>query len=257
MASPTFLICGGQRCGTTALWHLLNEHPDVYMASPPVPEPKYFLSTGTASLAEYEERWFRDAERATAIGEKSTSYLEVPGTAKRIRAAYPQIRLIFIFRHPAERAVSNYFLSVKHGLEQRDFPAAIAQGHRTSQHPAVQQVSPFDYVKRGHYRSLLEQFLTEFPAEQQLYLFYDDLVSQPESICQSAYRFLNVDDSFRPPGLQQVRNAGSAWRDVMSRNVLKQLIGEFAESNAALAALTGRDLAHWNRPTVRLANCVL
>lgn len=256
MASPTFLICGGQRCGTTALWHLLNEHPDVYMASPPVPEPKFFLSDSTASLAEYEERWFPDANRATAMGEKSTSYLEVSGTAKRIRAAYPQIRLIFIFRHPAERAVSNYFLSVKHGLEQRDFPAAITQGPRTSQHPAVQHVSPFDYVNRGHYRRLLEQFLTEFPAEQQLYLFYDDLVLQPEFICQTAYRFLGVDDSLRPAGLQQVRNAGPVWRDVMSKEVLNQLIAEYTESNAALAELTGRDLAHWNLPTVRLANCV-
>lgn len=257
MTSPTFLICGGQRCGTTALWHLLNQHPDVFMAGPPVPEPKYFLSHSTESIREYEARWFAGATGVRAIGEKSTSYLEVPGTAERIHAAYPSVRLIFLFRHPAERAVSNFLLSVTHGLESRDFDTAVAQSASAPLHKSVSCVSPFDYLRRGHYEPLLQQFVSVFPEDQLLYLFFEDLVAQPEFTCRSVYRFVGVEERFLPDQLEEVRNAGPKWGKIMSKATLDFLIAEFQESNRRLADRTGRDLTEWNRPTQRLLDCIV
>ena len=42
MCLPDFIIAGAPRCGTTWLSHLLDRHPDVQMAKPEVPEPKFF-----------------------------------------------------------------------------------------------------------------------------------------------------------------------------------------------------------------------
>ena len=42
MADRCFIV-GVQRCGTTYLYHLLNDHPEIVMASPVRPEPKVFL----------------------------------------------------------------------------------------------------------------------------------------------------------------------------------------------------------------------
>jgi hypothetical protein len=38
-----FFIVGAQRSGTTYLWHALNHHPEICMASPVRPEPKFFM----------------------------------------------------------------------------------------------------------------------------------------------------------------------------------------------------------------------
>lgn len=37
---PTFLIGGAPKAGTTALWALLDAHPDVFMAR--MKEPRFF-----------------------------------------------------------------------------------------------------------------------------------------------------------------------------------------------------------------------
>ena len=37
---PTFLVAGAARCGSTTLYHHLQQHPDIYMC--PEKEPDYF-----------------------------------------------------------------------------------------------------------------------------------------------------------------------------------------------------------------------
>jgi hypothetical protein len=43
MKLPTFIIAGAPRGGTTYLYNVLDQHPDIYMAKPGAPEPKFFL----------------------------------------------------------------------------------------------------------------------------------------------------------------------------------------------------------------------
>ena len=253
MAKPTFLICGGQRCGTTAIWHLLNDHPDVSLAQPASPEPKFFLSDENGTVADYEHRHFSSAGQTRAIGEKSTSYFEVAGTAERITAAYPEIRLVFVLRHPAERAVSNYLFSVAHGLETRNFEEAITGKNEPAfERGTVRIVSPFAYIRRGRYAELLKPFLLSFRADQLLYLFFDDLIAEPQSLCRNLFDFVGVDPDFHPPSLGSVANSGPEWQSIMSRTTLTELIEDFRDSNESVATLTGRNLDCWNRPSDRL-----
>ena len=91
------LVIGGQRCGTTYLHGLLDEHPEIAMARPARPEPKVFLSdelsgrggSGTA------RRTSRTPTDEKVLGEKSTSYLEDPLAADPRRGGP---------RRPAHRA---------------------------------------------------------------------------------------------------------------------------------------------------------
>ena len=41
---PNFLIIGAAKCGTTALYYYLNQHPEI--SFPKLKEPKFFSSTG-------------------------------------------------------------------------------------------------------------------------------------------------------------------------------------------------------------------
>ncbi len=74
------LVVGGQRCGTTYLHGLLDEHPEIAMARPARPEPKVFLSDELSGrgLEWYRSTYFAHATDEKVLGEKSTSYLEDP-----------------------------------------------------------------------------------------------------------------------------------------------------------------------------------
>ena len=43
MVSNYFAIVGAQRCGTTWLHTMLDQHPQIEMAKPVWPEPKHFI----------------------------------------------------------------------------------------------------------------------------------------------------------------------------------------------------------------------
>ena len=63
-----FVIVGAQRSGTTYLYGLLDEHPEIEMARPVRPEPKFFLDYERYALGRdaYEAQLFPDADGARA-----------------------------------------------------------------------------------------------------------------------------------------------------------------------------------------------
>lgn len=72
-------IVGAQRSGSTYLYELLDSHPEVSMAHPVRPEPKFFLNAQRVSLgiAHYIDAHFADRKvGGLYLGEKSTSYIE-------------------------------------------------------------------------------------------------------------------------------------------------------------------------------------
>ena len=125
---PDFVIAGAPRSGTTWLTSALDRHPDIWLAKPRRPEPKFFLVDELYELGieEYSRRWFADAPSSYKAGEKSTNYLESPTAARRMAAHLPDVRLLFVLRDPVERAISNYRWSVSNDMEHEDFATAIA-----------------------------------------------------------------------------------------------------------------------------------
>jgi hypothetical protein len=253
MREPTFVIGGAQRCGTTTLYHLLDQHPQIYMARPVRPEPKFFVRAvlTLADREEYLRTWFAGADDERAVGEKSTSYLEVPGTARRMKDLFPRLRAIFLLRHPVERALSNYRFSRKHGLETEPFDVAVRdEAARLASQPAHGlSVHPFAYARRGCYIEDLQPYLREFRRDELLILLNDDLQSDPSRLCRSLYEFLGVDPDFSASDLGRRHNAEPDDGVRLDRETLDFLFEQFRASNARLAELLGRDLSLWDRPS--------
>src|SRR5680860_30087 len=105
-------IVGAQRSGTTFLFQQLNQHPEVCMAKPVRPEPKFFIREElyNKGLEFYRSTYYAEAGNKVCI-EKSTSYIEYELAAQRISQAFHHAKIIFILRNPVERAISNYRFS--------------------------------------------------------------------------------------------------------------------------------------------------
>lgn len=237
-----FLVVGAQRCGTTYLRTLLDEHPSIVMATPAQPEPKVFLDDDVVrrGLEWYDATWFAGAPAGALRGEKSTSYLEVPASIDRVRAVLGTPRILVQLRDPVARAVSNWQLSTAHGLESRDLTTALTANLRGPEawDPAVTSVSPYAYLERGRYAEHLRPWHEAFGDRVRVQFLEDQLV-RPGEIAET-YRWLEVDADVRPPSLGEQVNGSTETAPPLGSELRARLRDWFAESDQDLAGLLGR-----------------
>lgn len=251
MRLPDFLIAGAPRSGTTWLYHLLARHPGVHMASPPRPEPKFFLADElyARGLDWYSRTWFERAPVHAVCGEKSTNYLESAAAARRIARDLPAVKLVFILREPAERAWSNYLWSRMNGMESETFERALAleESRERELAPERRFSRPHAYFSRGLYADLLQPWFERFPRHNVLCLRCEDLALQPRQLAERLHRFLGV-----PPrpndadGLGVINPADREGAQQPAAQTLGLLRARYAEPNRRLARLVGPDFDIWS-----------
>src|SRR5215207_9230182 len=93
---PDFFIVGAPKCGTTAMYEYLRQHPSIFM--PFHKEPLFFGSDlhhryGRLTEAEYRAL-FRAARPDQRVGEASAWYLYSTTSAAEIHAAAEDARII-------------------------------------------------------------------------------------------------------------------------------------------------------------------
>ena len=205
---PDFLIVGHPKCGTTALFEMLRNHPEVYI--PPRKEPLFFSEElheftpprpgGTPhTLTEYAE-WFTDAKPGQKVGEASSLYLWSNVAAANIAEVIPDARIIAILREPASFLYSWHLQLVEIYVEiEKDLRTAIELEPRRREGRAVPRYTYWPqllmYSEFIRYTQQLRRFHAVFPAEQVKVLIYDDFRAENERTVYDVCRFLDIDDS--------------------------------------------------------------
>jgi Sulfotransferase domain len=185
---PSFLVIGAMKGGTTSLWQYLKSHPQIYL--PPKKEIHFFG---------YEENWgrgitwyedlFAAAPTGTlAVGEASTSYAKYPlidGVPARIAALLPDVRLIYVIRHPIDRMRSHYVDRYEAGEEDASIENALLSDER--------------YLSISRYGMQIERYLDFFDRRQILFITSEALRDQRRSTMRSVFKFLGVDSEWQSP----------------------------------------------------------
>ena len=243
------VVVGAQRCGTTYLRTLLDEHPGIAMSRPASPEPKVFLSDEVVERGHrsYDAALFSAAPAGALLGEKSTSYLEVPATIGRIRAVLGDgVRVLVQLRDPIARAVSNWRLSTAHGLETRPLEQALVEtleGPRDWD-PGTTSVSPYAYLERGRYAEQLAPWRQAFGDRLRVQLL-EDLLADPTTV-QRTYAWLGVHPEFSPPSLGEQVNESTVEAPRLGSKVTARLRGYYSRSDRELESQLGRPVP-WSR----------
>lgn len=243
-----FIIIGAQRSGTTYLYNLLDEHPEICMSKPVKPEPKFFLnkSAGEIDLEAYLGTYFKHCSSDHKIlGEKSTSYYEDEKVPVLISKSLPGSKILMILRNPAQRAISNYFFSVNNGLESRSLnevfiekkPPPLRDKQKTS-------VDPFNYLGRGDYAKFIIRFKKFFSEDQFRILIFEELINNKDHI-RGLYRFLGVNENFVPSMIDEKINPSSK-NELVSREVRDALNAYYMKRNEELERLIRIDLSVWD-----------
>lgn len=210
MRLPDFIIVGAAKAGTTSLYALLERHPDIFM---PVPkEPEFFARDDhyAKGITEYAAL-FEGAEAGQVVGEASTLYSLAPHfglTAERIKAHIPSVKLIYVLREPVSRAYSFYVQLIKNyqnvtGDRQvhRRFEEFIEpEAHRKaaprdkvlSSANAHLPDTPDLCLAGSDYLTQINAYLAHFPAEQILFLSFEDFVQDRARSVKKITDFLGV-----------------------------------------------------------------
>lgn len=245
MTERAFIV-GVQRCGTTYLAELLDAHPEIELARPLRPEPKWLLEPGfDGDVARHDARWFSSLTPVRV--EKATSYLESRLALERLAATFPKALVLVVLRDPVERALSHWRFSRLNGVEalpaDEALRGALAGAERAWDRERF-SVSPFDYVGRGRYAEQLERLWRHVSVDQTLVLAYEELMAGV-GVLSEIYDRLGVEPGFRPVGLGRVVNAAEADGAELSPAVRAALAEHYAGPNARLSRLLGRELPGW------------
>lgn len=184
--------------GTTALWHYLSHHPEVFVSVPK--ELDFFIAERNWNRGEdWYESHFETGKRFKAVGEASPNYTKHPlysGVPERMAATIPGCRLIYVIRDPIERMRSEYL----HQIADRREPA-FRDGKIV---PIESALHPFSqYVDNSRYWMQIQQFLAHFDRERLLVITSEELLSDRRSTLRRVLDFLEVDPDWYSPILEE------------------------------------------------------
>jgi hypothetical protein len=206
---PDFFVVGHEKSGTTALYAMLRNHPQVYL--PDLKEPRFFSPEArsasrvredlpyTETLEEYLAL-FAPAAPEQLVGEASPQYLRSPEAAHRIAELCPDALIVAILREPVSFLRSFHLQCVQAGREtQKDLRKALAlePARREGKHLPRGYRSPawLLYSEHVRYVEQLRRFHAAFPRERVLVLIYDDYRRDNEGTLRAVQRFLEIDDT--------------------------------------------------------------
>ncbi|WP_263784445.1 sulfotransferase domain-containing protein [Salinibacter grassmerensis] len=275
IVTPTFILGGTPKAGTTSVYHYLDQHPQVCMSARK--ETSVFIDD--KSLEWLFENYYRHYDGERAVGEASAGTLGNPAVAERVYGALPDVQLIFVLRDPVDRLYSHFtFLQSSRAIDpDRSFSEFIRS--ETEWRTTL--------IDLGRYHRHLSRFEKYFDRDQMLVLLFEDLKTDAEEFMESVYRFIGVEPSFRPsfdvqnqtrrPRFNGVyRLLSKIWASVQERvsvyavkhtqplrRAVKRLVTEEAERppmteadkrylqdiyhepNRKIEGWLGQDLSHW------------
>ena len=217
---PDFVGIGAAKSGTTWWFSLLMSHPEIHVEHDK--EINYFnqkfvnrLEAGEVTLSDAESYrdWFPRPE-GTITGEWTPHYPFARRLPPVIQAAAPGAKLIVMLRDPVERYRSDL---------SRPMPARNLERLR------------YKSLPNSMYTNVLQPWEEAYEPEELLLLQFEACVRSPDKYLAETFRFLGIDDSFRPAQVRAPVNSSKTKRD-LSPFVVAQLVRLFTPDVLNLVA---------------------
>ena len=194
MVLPNFICPGAAKAGTTSIYEVLVQHPDVFLSH--VNKEAHFFDYDDnykKGLQWYSETFFKEYKNQKVVGDITPLYMYLPAAVERIyNDLGNNIKFVFMLRDPVERAYSQYKFNVKRSFEKESFPVAIALETERLQKDFFSTVH-YSYIDRGMYHRQIQNFLKYFPVENMHFItFEEDFMQQKQATIANLLEFLNL-----------------------------------------------------------------
>jgi hypothetical protein len=252
---PDFVGIGVQKSATSWLADAIDQHPACWV---PRKELNFFTREFPRGWDWYESHFEGRGDRvageftvSTMLSPRSDAlrkekypgrslrhvlmpWRRAPDPVRELSRRYPDVRVLALFRDPADRAWSAYWYwhnrRVGRGRAVAPFKRMFADDGR--------------WIRtHGCYATHLARWRAAFP---DLGVFLqDDVRADAGALVAAVYRFLGVDEAFRPE-LEREVNVGR--RPPLPPDVRAWLVDEYRDEIERFAEMIGRDLSAWLAP---------
>lgn len=193
------IIAGARRCGTTAMYNYLAQHPMICTAgSSPRQEIHFFDREDNWRRG---KRWYESLfgnHRSKFALDKSPTYLQAQFVPTRVRTVAPNAKIIVMTRNPADRAHSDFHKRKCEGYEERTFREAIIdemEGYANVP-PEEWWMSDrhlFGYIERCQYESQLGVWRDALGDDSIFVVDYRRFSKYPKSMVSVVLGFIGLD----------------------------------------------------------------
>jgi hypothetical protein len=180
MSRVNLFVIGVNKAGTSWLYHLLNQHPAVFMSE--VKELYFFddHDRGPADISDYHEHFPFEADYRY-FGDATPMYYRTPSAADAIYRYNPDAKLLAIVRDPIQRLLSQYRYHKQIGLLDESTSVSTALDGRD---PMLLQDS--------HYERTLPAFVDRFGHDRVKIVSLESAKDTPREMWQELLNYLNV-----------------------------------------------------------------
>ncbi|MBR9844969.1 MAG: sulfotransferase [Algicola sp.] len=175
-----FLLIGAAKSATTSLSNALAQHPEICFSNPK--EPEFFCKENWRDSIDSYHSLFKK-KTAKLYGEGSTNYSKFPHYNKNIHEDIfnynPNMKIIYMMRHPTDRIISHYIHSYNRGHEPiKDINTALMSNRH--------------YLDTARYAMQIEPYIKYFGRKNVLLLFFEDFIANPEEVLNVTFDFLKI-----------------------------------------------------------------
>lgn len=197
-ATPTFLILGQAKAGTSALFQYLSAHPA--MVPPLAKEPQYWSTKYGLGPNWYRSQFPRLAAGSGLFtGEGSADYLVDADAPARVARGIPSARLVVLLREPVSRAHSEYWMLRRSGVSMPSFEEMVAgEMTRRPDCPLDErslgdvEAGPASFLARSAALPFLQRWLAHVSPRQLLVLRTEHLARDLPGTMARICRFIGV-----------------------------------------------------------------
>lgn len=203
-------IAGAVKGGTTWLYDLLNNSPEVYCSN--LKEPQFFNPhyiarkhmTAISCLKQYENR-IANAQNEKYLVDGTATYLTTPESPELIKKYNPNAKIIVMLRDPVLRAFSHYLMDLREGVTTSPF---IEEGLSIND----------KYIHFSKYLPGLRQYLNCFGERNVLILPSSDMKS-PKDLISVVCNFLSISE-FEATNSTTPKNTAAVPKNKLFKQVL-------------------------------------
>lgn len=218
---PNVIIIGSAKCGTTTLASILEAHPDVCMSRPK--EISFFQDTiDFKPNPNYEKGWpwyqkaFSHYNGEKLVCEATPSYSDrsrSPHTAKHIYEFNPDMKIIYMVRHPQKRQLSTW--KMEYAFSRIVDPSSLdwkVEYEWASQGIAFwlkkqKEAGQWDECR---YNYQLEAYRTFFDEDRIYVTFLEDWVKSQSQEVSNVLQFLGIQSDLKEEHFNTKENTADA-----------------------------------------------
>jgi len=240
MRKPDFFIVGAPKCGTTAMYHYLKQHPEIFM--PNAKELHFFGNDLQFTFSRYSSRpsrinkyqylsYFYGAKNEKRVGEASVWYLYSKKAPLEIKEFSSSPSIIIMIRNPIEVLHSLHSQFLFNGNEDiTDFEEALEaekdrmKGLRIPK--TAHLVEALYYRETIRFSEQIKRYINVFDRNNIHIIIFDDFKTETAKAYKETLSFLGVKSNFQPdfhvinPN-KNIRN--KALQNLMQSPVIKRL----------------------------------